>query len=63
MTACVNEDLCCGCRTCVALCPYSAITFDAEKGVSSVNDVLCKGCGTCVAACPQRRHQRPALYQ
>lgn len=51
-TAKVNEDICCGCQTCIAVCPYTAISFDSEKGVSIVNEVLCKGCGTCVSACP-----------
>ncbi|MBU0766093.1 MAG: 4Fe-4S binding protein, partial [Bacteroidetes bacterium] len=51
-TACVNEDLCCGCQTCIKVCPYTAISFDADKKVSVVNEVLCKGCGTCGSACP-----------
>jgi heterodisulfide reductase subunit A len=34
------------------VCPYRAISFDAENEVSVVNAVLCQGCGTCVAACP-----------
>jgi heterodisulfide reductase subunit A len=34
------------------LCPYTAINFDAESGISRINDALCKGCGTCVASCP-----------
>lgn len=51
-TACVNEDLCCGCQTCIKVCPYSAISYIEEKKVSYVNEVLCKGCGTCGAACP-----------
>ncbi|MFH2096820.1 MAG: CoB--CoM heterodisulfide reductase iron-sulfur subunit A family protein [Bacteroidota bacterium] len=51
-TACVNEDMCCGCQTCVKVCPYTAISFDEEKKVSVVNEVLCKGCGTCGSACP-----------
>jgi heterodisulfide reductase subunit A len=51
-TAAVNEDHCSGCRTCIALCPYSALSFNEEKKVASVNEALCKGCGTCVAACP-----------
>jgi len=50
--AVVNEELCSGCKTCVPLCPYSAISFDEEKKVSRINEALCKGCGTCVAACP-----------
>lgn len=51
-TAVVNEDLCCGCQTCVSVCPYTAISFDEEKSVSIVNEILCKGCGTCGSACP-----------
>jgi len=51
-TAYVNAEACSGCRTCNPLCPYTAISYDADAGVSVVNEVLCKGCGTCVAACP-----------
>ena len=52
ITAAVNEEKCSGCRICAHLCPYNAVSFDAEKKVSLVNEALCKGCGTCVAACP-----------
>jgi len=48
----ISETLCSGCTICIALCPYSAITFDQEKKISVINEVLCHGCGTCVAACP-----------
>jgi heterodisulfide reductase subunit A len=50
----IDEEVCSGCRTCIGLCPYSAIEFVRlnGKGVSRVNEVLCKGCGTCVSACP-----------
>ena len=48
----VDEKLCSACKTCLSVCPYQAITFNAEKNVATVNDALCKGCGTCVAACP-----------
>lgn len=51
-TASVNEEICCGCQTCISVCPYSAIHFDEEKKVSVVNEVLCKGCGTCGSTCP-----------
>lgn len=51
-TAVVNEDMCCGCQTCISVCPYTAISYDEEKKVSVVNEVLCKGCGTCGSACP-----------
>ncbi len=51
-TSKVNENLCGACRTCVALCPFQAISFDEAKKTSSINEILCKGCGVCVAACP-----------
>lgn len=50
--AVVDSNRCSGCRVCISVCPYKAISFDAEKKVALVNDVLCQGCGTCVAACP-----------
>jgi len=52
ITAVVDEEQCSGCKTCILLCPYNAISFDEEKKVSRIDEVLCKGCGTCVAACP-----------
>jgi len=51
-TAWVMEELCSSCKTCVALCPYNAISVPAETGKATINRALCKGCGTCVAACP-----------
>ena len=51
-TAHVLEDVCSGCKTCISVCPYQAISFVHEKNKAEVNEVLCKGCGTCVAACP-----------
>jgi len=52
ITAVVDEEKCSGCKTCILLCPYNAISFDEEKEVSRIDEALCKGCGTCVAACP-----------
>jgi heterodisulfide reductase subunit A len=51
-TAYIVDESCSGCKSCLNICPYSAITFDNEKNKSNVNVALCKGCGTCVAACP-----------
>jgi heterodisulfide reductase subunit A len=51
-TATVNEVFCCGCQTCIRVCPYTAISFNEDKKSSEVNEVLCKGCGTCGSACP-----------
>ncbi len=51
-TAFVLEEVCSGCRTCVNMCPYSAVMFKEKENVAEINGALCKGCGTCVAACP-----------
>ena len=51
-TAHVLEEECSGCKTCVSMCPYQAISFVEAKQKAEINEVLCKGCGTCVAACP-----------
>ena len=51
-TAYIMEEECSGCKSCVNLCPYSAISFEESKKKAIINEALCKGCGTCVAACP-----------
>jgi heterodisulfide reductase subunit A len=48
----IDPDLCIGCQVCIGLCPYSAIEFDARRGVSVVNPAVCKGCGSCSGFCP-----------
>jgi heterodisulfide reductase subunit A len=50
-TAVIDERICSGCRACLEVCPYSAISFDEEKKVCRVNQALCKACGACNAAC------------
>ncbi len=58
----IDPDICSGCQTCIGLCPYSAVEFDARRWVSVVNEALCKGCGSCAGGCPsgaaQVRHFR-----
>jgi len=51
--AVVDESLCIGCNTCVAVCPFGAIKKD-EKEIARVNEDLCKGCGICATRCPER---------
>lgn len=48
----VDEDLCSGCKSCIGLCPYKAITYDTVKKRAVINEILCRGCGVCVASCP-----------
>ena len=52
MTAVVDEDVCSGCKTCILLCPYKAITYEEKEKQARINEVLCRGCGVCAAACP-----------
>ncbi len=51
-TAYIVEEECSGCKSCLPLCPFRAISFDAGKKKAIINEALCKGCGTCVGACP-----------
>jgi heterodisulfide reductase subunit A len=50
--AVVDEERCSGCRVCLAVCPFKAISFDPERRRAAVDPALCTACGTCVAACP-----------
>ena len=64
----ISETLCTGCKTCIDVCPYSAITFDEARKISAVNEVLCHGCGNCAAACPSgaaklKHFTFPQIYQ
>ncbi len=52
----VSDGLCCGCGTCVSLCPTGAIilNLDKKKGVyvPFVDMNNCEKCGVCYAVCP-----------
>ncbi len=52
IVAYINEDTCVGCKGCLEVCPFGAITYDEEKHVCRVIPALCKGCGGCSATCP-----------
>ena len=61
LVACVNEDLCSGCGTCISVCAYQAIELnkdDEGKSQAKVNAALCMGCGACAAACPSGAMQQ-----
>jgi len=52
MTSTINEEKCGACKLCLSVCPYKAVSFDAEKQICVINEVICRGCGTCTASCP-----------
>jgi heterodisulfide reductase subunit A len=52
MVSRIESELCSGCLGCIPVCPYGAISFNADKKIAEVNQALCKGCGACAAACP-----------
>jgi heterodisulfide reductase subunit A-like polyferredoxin/CRP-like cAMP-binding protein len=51
VVAAVERDRCTTCLTCLRLCAYDAISFDAD-GIAVVEPTRCQGCGLCVVACP-----------
>jgi len=64
----ISETFCTGCKTCISVCPYSAIDFDDARRIAVVNEALCHGCGVCAAACPSgaarvKNFAFPQIYQ
>ncbi|GAG74426.1 unnamed protein product [marine sediment metagenome] len=49
----INKHLCCGCGTCVGVCPTDVIDFK-EHGYYPewLDENKCNDCGFCVNACP-----------
>jgi NAD-dependent dihydropyrimidine dehydrogenase PreA subunit len=64
--AAVDPDLCTGCRQCMRVCQFGALSYSASNRKVVVDQRWCYGCGICRAVCPrnairlQDRHQVPA---
>jgi heterodisulfide reductase subunit A len=60
ITASADKNICQGCGSCVAVCPFDAIEIQPFNGrkVAEVNAALCKGCGLCAATCPNGAMQQ-----
>jgi len=50
----LNEDYCSRCSICRSLCPFEAITKDAESGKIVLEIEKCQVCGICYSACPAK---------
>jgi len=48
----VIDEMCVGCKTCVAAFGCPAIGFDKGRKKSFIDPLACMGCGVCVAVCP-----------
>ncbi len=47
----VSPDACNGCRQCLRLCPFGAISFSAARRKVGIDPRACYGCGICRSAC------------
>ncbi|MBA7473374.1 Ion-translocating oxidoreductase complex subunit B [subsurface metagenome] len=50
----LQEDSCSRCSVCSALCPYEALTKDAETGKIILDIAKCQVCGICYSTCPSQ---------
>lgn len=48
----LNDNYCGRCSICSSLCPYDAISVDAETGEVTIDVEKCQFCGICYSACP-----------
>ena len=63
VVATIDEENCSGCRICNNLCPYNAIEYDAERGVSHVITALVQRLRHLRVGLPGRGDQRCPLQQ
>lgn len=51
--AVLDEEKCDGCKKCLDVCNFGAISWDKEKNKPVFNSMLCEGCGACQLVCPK----------
>ena len=49
----VDPDKCIGCRQCMRVCQFGAITYSASSEKAVVDKRWCYGCGICRSVCKQ----------
>jgi len=50
--AVVNPDNCTGCRQCMRVCQFGAISYSASNKKTVIDQRRCYGCGICRSVCP-----------
>ncbi len=48
----LNEDYCSKCKLCCTVCPFEAISLDANTGKIEIDAEKCQLCGICASTCP-----------
>jgi Fe-S-cluster-containing hydrogenase component 2 len=51
--AAVDPDVCAGCRQCMRVCQFGALSYSASNHKVAVDQRWCYGCGVCRAVCPR----------
>jgi heterodisulfide reductase subunit A-like polyferredoxin len=47
----IDPDECSGCRECMRICQFGAITYSASNKKAVIDQRWCYGCGVCRSAC------------
>ncbi|MFB3886215.1 MAG: ATP-binding protein [Thermodesulfobacteriota bacterium] len=47
----VNPEECVGCRECIRICQFGAVTYSASNKKAVVDQMWCYGCGVCRSVC------------
>ena len=53
----INPDECSGCRECMRICQFGAITYSASNKKAVIDQRWCYGCGVCRSACKKNAIQ------
>ena len=55
-TVCIDRNKCVGCLTCILVCPYGAMSQDANGAVQKCEQCMGNTCGepACVKGCPNK---------
>ncbi len=51
--AVLDKSKCLGCKKCLEVCNFGAITWDKKNNIPIFNSLLCEGCGACQLICPR----------